>query len=276
MRDKLGRVLFLLLAVVALVGAARRRDRLRRRRLQVRGRQGAGHRSRPGGRHRRRAGGSERRRRAGRQGRDHRARRPLGRLGRPARRLSARVSLGRRAGHRRRPGVAAPALGRGHARAALREHAVPDQGERGDRPAGRRPPRRRPGDPGHAQGRRDGVRARGADLASVQLDPVVHGQSVGRGARLHRAGDRVHGPRLAALARLEPPSALHDAPRPAVHRPRRRAAVPAGRLRLAVLRGLVRGDGAVGGLRRLVPARSPRCRCCSSRRGSSSPASSSS
>ena len=72
----------------------------------------------------------ERRRRAGRQGRRPRARRPVGRLGRPARRLPARVSLGRRARHRRRPGVAAPPLGRGHARAALRQHAVPHQGER--------------------------------------------------------------------------------------------------------------------------------------------------
>ena len=108
------------------------------------------------------------------------------------------------------------------------------------------------GHPGHAAGRRDGVRAQGADLAAVQLGPVVQRQSVGRRAGLHRARRPVHGPRLAALARLESALAVHDAPRPPVHRPRRRAAVPAGWVRVAVLRGLVRGDRAVAGLRRLV------------------------
>ena len=85
----------------------------------------------------------------------------------------------------------------------------------------------------------------GADLAAVQLVPVVHGQAVGARARLHRARRPAHGPRLAALARLEPPPAVDDPARPPVHRPRRRPAVPARRVRLAVLRGLVRGHGAV-------------------------------
>ena len=72
---------------------------------------------------------------------------------------------------------------------------------------------------------------------------------MGARPRLHRARRPVHGPRLAALARLEPPPAVHDPARPPVHRPGGRPAVPAGRLRLAVLRGLVRGDRAVRRLR---------------------------
>ena len=232
-----------------------------------------------GGRHRRRAGGPERRRRAGRQGRRPSSRRVPwgGTAGQPA---------GYRLEYRWAAALAAdvdqewPLL---RSDAATPEPPYDstlyrDQGERRDRPAGRRPPRRRPGHPGHAAGRRDGVRARGADLAAVQLGPVVHAPIRGSSRPVFIAlVDPVHGARLAALARLEPAPAVHDAPRPPVHRPRRRAAVPAGRVRLAVLRGLVRGDGAVGRTpapRR--PARSPRCRCCSSRRGSSSPASSSS
>ena len=53
-----------------------------------------------------------------------------------------------------------------------------------------------------------------------------------------------HGPGVAALARLEPAPALHDPSRPPVHRPPGDPAVPARRLRLAVLRGLVRGHRA--------------------------------
>ncbi len=63
------------------------------------------------------------------------------------------------------------------------KHRVPHPGERRDRPAGRRPPRRLPGHPGHAAERRDRVRARGADLAALQLGPVVHRRSRGSSRR---------------------------------------------------------------------------------------------
>ena len=89
-------------------------------------------------------------------------------------------------------------------------------------------------------------------MGAVQLVPLVHFQPVDPGALVHRDRRDPHGPCVDALPRLEPAAAVDDPPRPPVHRPSGGASLPGRRVRVAVLRGLVRGHRPQCGFQRHV------------------------
>ena len=87
-------------------------------------------------------------------------------------------------------------------------------------------------------------RAAGRDLAAVLVVPVAHGPPVGAAAGVPAGRRRRDRARLAAFPRLEPQTAVDDPSRPPVHRQAGGHPLPPRRLRLAGVRGHLRGARA--------------------------------
>ena len=158
--------------------------------------------------------------------------RAVGRHGAGCRRHRA-LHLGAFRGPRHRWPVAAAAVRRRRrARAALRHRGAPRARHGAHRPGGGRPHPGPQGGPDPAGGRHHRVQAARGDVGAVLVVPVVHGLPLGAVAGVRDRRRDHHRARLAAVAGVEPPPALHDAPRSPVHRPARRHPVHARRHRL--------------------------------------------